>query len=124
MLVSKGPPNHPQQADEQFGVLFICRNLIADFARDCRVMQVAWGEHEVTVEWDSVPLGYRRFTKLMNTCGAKSGCFARPNSHCRGVCCRRRCAVVAQHLHASSPTRPNACQRRSSAGRSPSHSYS
>ena len=36
-------------------LLFVRRDLIVDFAGDRRIMQVAWGEREVTVEWRSVP---------------------------------------------------------------------
>lgn len=36
-------------------VLFLRRDLIAAFAGDRRIVQVAWGEREVTVEWSAVP---------------------------------------------------------------------
>ena len=36
-------------------LLFLRRDLVIDFAGDRRIMQVAWGEREVTVEWSSVP---------------------------------------------------------------------
>jgi len=36
-------------------LLFLRRDLVVDFAGDHRIMQVAWGEREVTVEWSSVP---------------------------------------------------------------------
>ena len=36
-------------------LLFLRRDLVVDFAGDRRIMQVAWGEREVTVEWSSVP---------------------------------------------------------------------
>lgn len=36
-------------------LLFLRRNLVVDFAGDRRIMQVAWGEREVAVEWNAVP---------------------------------------------------------------------
>lgn len=36
-------------------LLFLRRDLVDDFAGDQRIMQVAWGEREVTVDWRSVP---------------------------------------------------------------------
>ena len=36
-------------------LLFLRRDLMVDFAGNHRIMQVAWGEREVTVEWSSVP---------------------------------------------------------------------
>jgi hypothetical protein len=36
-------------------LLFLRHDLVFDFAGDRRIMQVAWGEREVTVEWSSVP---------------------------------------------------------------------
>ena len=36
-------------------LLFVRRDLIVNFAGDRRIMQVAWGEREVAVEWRSVP---------------------------------------------------------------------
>ena len=36
-------------------LLYIRRDLAADFAGDLRIAQVAWGEREVTVDWNSVP---------------------------------------------------------------------
>jgi hypothetical protein len=36
-------------------LLFLRRDLVVDFAGIRRIMQVAWGEREVTVEWSSVP---------------------------------------------------------------------
>ena len=36
-------------------LLFLRRDLVIDFAGDRRIMQVAWGEREVSVEWSSVP---------------------------------------------------------------------
>jgi hypothetical protein len=36
-------------------LLYIRRDLVVDFASDRRIVQVAWGEREVTVEWSSVP---------------------------------------------------------------------
>jgi hypothetical protein len=40
-------------------LLFLRRNLVLDFAGDRRIMQVAWGEREVTVEWNSMPAWIR-----------------------------------------------------------------
>ena len=36
-------------------LLYIRRDLAADFAGDHRIVQVGWGEREVTVDWNSVP---------------------------------------------------------------------
>jgi hypothetical protein len=36
-------------------LLFLRRDLVAEFAGDRRIVQVAWGEREVTVEWRAVP---------------------------------------------------------------------
>ncbi|MFI1952846.1 NACHT domain-containing protein [Streptomyces xinghaiensis] len=36
-------------------LLFLRRDLVEDFAGDRRIMQVAWGEREVTADWNSVP---------------------------------------------------------------------
>ncbi|WP_133305982.1 hypothetical protein [Microbispora triticiradicis] len=36
-------------------LLFLRRDLVVEYAGNRRIMQVAWGEREVTVEWDSVP---------------------------------------------------------------------
>jgi hypothetical protein len=36
-------------------LLFVRRDLIVDFARQRRIMQVAWGERQVAVDWISVP---------------------------------------------------------------------
>lgn len=36
-------------------LLFLRRDLVVDFAGDRRIMQLAWGEREVTLEWNSVP---------------------------------------------------------------------
>ncbi|WP_412520878.1 ATP-binding protein [Actinomadura madurae] len=36
-------------------LLFLRRDLVDDFAEDRQIMQVAWGEREVTVDWRSVP---------------------------------------------------------------------
>jgi hypothetical protein len=36
-------------------LLFLRRDLVEDFAGDRRIMQVAWGEREVAVDWHSVP---------------------------------------------------------------------
>lgn len=36
-------------------LLYIRRDLAADFAGDHRIVQVGWGEREVTVDWHSVP---------------------------------------------------------------------
>lgn len=36
-------------------LLFLRRDLVVDFAGDRRIVQVAWGEREVTVEWNSAP---------------------------------------------------------------------
>jgi hypothetical protein len=36
-------------------LLFLRRDLVVDFTDDRRIMQVAWGEREVSVEWTSVP---------------------------------------------------------------------
>ncbi len=35
--------------------VFLGRDLVAGFAGDRRIMQAAWGEREVTVEWGAVP---------------------------------------------------------------------
>ncbi|MEO3862085.1 hypothetical protein [Acrocarpospora sp. B8E8] len=45
------------RADKPWGgqLLFIRRDLIVDFAGHRRIMQVAWGEREVTVDWHLVP---------------------------------------------------------------------
>jgi hypothetical protein len=40
-------------------LLFVRRNLVVDFAGERRVVQVGWGEREVTVEWSSVPAWVR-----------------------------------------------------------------
>jgi hypothetical protein len=36
-------------------LLFVRRDLVVDFAGHRRIVQVAWGEREVTVDWHSVP---------------------------------------------------------------------
>lgn len=36
-------------------LLFIRRDLVVEFAADRRIVQIAWGDREVTVEWSSVP---------------------------------------------------------------------
>ena len=36
-------------------LLFLRRDLVVDFAGDRRIMQVAWGEREVTVDWSAMP---------------------------------------------------------------------
>ncbi|GAA2476051.1 hypothetical protein GCM10023100_55250 [Actinocorallia cavernae] len=36
-------------------LLFLRRDLVVDFAGDRRIVQVAWGEREVTVEWSAPP---------------------------------------------------------------------
>ncbi|MEF9907193.1 hypothetical protein [Streptomyces sp. P9-A2] len=36
-------------------LLFLRRDLVEGFAGDRRIMQVAWGEREVAVDWHSVP---------------------------------------------------------------------
>lgn len=36
-------------------MLFLRRDLVVDFAGDRRIVQVAWGEREVTVEWSAPP---------------------------------------------------------------------
>jgi hypothetical protein len=36
-------------------LLFLRRDMVIDFAGDRRILQVAWGEREVTVEWSAVP---------------------------------------------------------------------
>ena len=36
-------------------LLFLRRDMVVDFAGDRRIMQVAWGERGVTIDWDSVP---------------------------------------------------------------------
>ncbi|MEH0416696.1 hypothetical protein [Streptomyces sp. B21-083] len=45
------------RADEPWRghLLFLRRDLVEDFAGDQRIMQAAWGEREVTVDWRSVP---------------------------------------------------------------------
>ncbi len=40
-------------------LLYIRRDLAAEFAGDDRIAQVSWGEREVTVDWDSVPAWVR-----------------------------------------------------------------
>lgn len=40
-------------------LLFVRRDLVVDFAGDRRIMQVGWGEREVTVEWGAVPAWVR-----------------------------------------------------------------
>lgn len=40
-------------------LLLVRRNLVVDFAGERRVVQVGWGEREVTVEWSSVPAWVR-----------------------------------------------------------------
>lgn len=40
-------------------LLFLRRDLVAEFAGARRIVQIAWGEREVTVEWDSVPAWFR-----------------------------------------------------------------
>jgi hypothetical protein len=40
-------------------LLFLRRNLVVDFAGDRRILQVGWGEREVTVDWVSVPAWLR-----------------------------------------------------------------
>ena len=40
-------------------LLFVRRDLVVEFARGRSVLQVAWGERQVTVEWDSVPAWLR-----------------------------------------------------------------
>ncbi len=36
-------------------LLDLRRDLVVEFARGRRIIQVGWGEREVTVEWSSVP---------------------------------------------------------------------
>lgn len=36
-------------------LLFLRSDLVADFAGDRRIVQVSWGERDVTYEWDSPP---------------------------------------------------------------------
>ena len=45
------------RTEEPWGghLLYIRRDLAADFAGDHRIVQVAWGEREATVDWNSVP---------------------------------------------------------------------
>jgi hypothetical protein len=40
-------------------LLFLRRDLVDSFAGDRRIMQVAWGEREVTVDWGSAPAWVR-----------------------------------------------------------------
>jgi hypothetical protein len=40
-------------------LLFIRRDLVVDFAEGRRIMQVGWGERDVTVEWNSEPAWIR-----------------------------------------------------------------
>lgn len=49
------------RADEPWTgqLLFVRRDLVFEFAGGRRALQVAWGEREVTVEWDSVPAWVR-----------------------------------------------------------------
>ncbi len=40
-------------------LLFVRRDLVADFAGDRRIVRVGWGEREVTVDWSAVPAWVR-----------------------------------------------------------------
>lgn len=40
-------------------LLFLRRDLVLDFASERRIVQVGWGEREVTVEWSAVPAWVR-----------------------------------------------------------------
>lgn len=44
-------------AEDPWGgqLLFLRRDLVIDFAGDSPILQVGWGEREVTVEWTSIP---------------------------------------------------------------------
>jgi hypothetical protein len=47
------------EAPWQGQLLFVRRDLVFNFADDRRIVQVGWGEREVTVDWSSVPAWVR-----------------------------------------------------------------